>query len=90
MRNALPDREPSQFINSRQELARQVGESERQIQRYIRLTYLIPKIMKMVDEERMRLTPVVEISYLTEEEQYELFAVMELERRHHLYHRQTG
>ena len=80
VRNALPDRESSQLINSRQELARQVGESERQIQRYIRLTYLIPKIMKMVDQENIALTPAVEISYLTEEEQYELFAVMELEQ----------
>lgn len=80
VRNTLPDRESSQIINSRQELARQVGESERQIQRYIRLTYLIPKIIKMVDEERIALTPAVEISYLTEEEQYELFAVMELEQ----------
>ena len=80
VKNALSDRESSQLINSRQELARQVGESERQIQRYIRLTYLIPKIIKMVDEEKIALTPAVEISYLTEEEQYELFAVMELEQ----------
>ena len=80
VRNALPDRESSQLINSRQELARQVGESERQIQRYIRLTYLIPKIMKMVDEEKIALTPAVEISYLTEEEQHELSEVMEWEQ----------
>ncbi len=80
VRNILPDSESSQLINSRQELARQVGESERQIQRYIRLTYLIPKIMKMVDQEKIALTPAVEISYLTEDEQYELLAVMELEQ----------
>ena len=36
--------------------------------------------MKMVDEEKIALTPAVEISYLTEEEQYELFAIMELEQ----------
>ena len=44
-------------------------ESGRQVQRYIRLTYLIPELLKLVDEERIAFTPAVEISYLSEYEQ---------------------
>ena len=51
-----------------------------QIKRYIRLTYLIPKILQMVDEEKIAFTIAVELSYLTEEEQYELHAVMDMEQ----------
>lgn len=61
-------------------LAKQVGESVAQIKRYIRLTHLIPKILQMVDEEKIAFTIAVELSYLTEEEQYELHAVMDLEQ----------
>jgi ParB family transcriptional regulator, chromosome partitioning protein len=61
-------------------LARQVGESRNQIARYIRLTNLIPKILDMVDEEQIAFTIAVELSYLKEEEQYELHAVMDLEQ----------
>ena len=64
---------------SRRILADESGESERQIQRYVRLTHLIPKILDMVDEEKIVPTPAVELSFLTEEEQYELYAVMDLE-----------
>ena len=46
-----------------------VGESERQIQRYIRLTELIPELLDLVDERKMALRPAVELSYLTSEEQ---------------------
>ena len=61
-------------------LARQIGESRNQIARYIRLTNLIPKILDMVDEEKLAFRSSVELSYLTEEEQYELHAVIELEQ----------
>ncbi len=61
-------------------LARQVGESRNQIARYIRLTYLIPKILDMVDEGKVAFTVAVELSYLNEEEQYELHAVMDMEQ----------
>ena len=61
-------------------LARQVGESVAQIKRYIQLTHLIPKILQMVDEEKIAFTIAVELSYLAEEEQYELHAVMDLEQ----------
>lgn len=61
-------------------LARQIGESRNQIARYIRLTNLIPKILDMVDEDKLAFRSAVELSYLSEEEQYELHAVMELEQ----------
>lgn len=61
-------------------LARQVGESRNQIARYIRLTYLIPQILDMVDEGKIAFTVAVELSYLNEEEQYELHAVMDMEQ----------
>lgn len=68
------------MMNSNELLARQVGESVAQIKRYIRLTNLIPKILAMVDEGKIAFTIGVELSYLSEEEQYELHAVMDLEQ----------
>ena len=65
---------------SNEQLARMVGESVTQIKRYIRLTNLISKILEMVDREVLAIRSAVELSFLTEEEQYELHAVMELEQ----------
>lgn len=53
-------------------LAKQVGENRMTIHRYIRLTNLIPKVLDMVDEGKIAFTVAVELSYLTEEQQYEL------------------
>lgn len=50
-------------------IGQQLGESRDQVYRYIRLTYLIPELLKMVDEQRIAFTPAVEISYLPEREQ---------------------
>ena len=50
------------------------------IQRYIRLTNLIPKLLDMVDEGKIAFTIAVELSYLTEEQQYELYEVMDIEQ----------
>ena len=61
-------------------LAKQVGESVAQIKRYVRLTNLIPKILDMVDDGKIAFNIAVELSYLKEEEQYELHAVMDLEQ----------
>ena len=58
--------------NSRDELADATNDSARQIHRYIRLTYLIPELLKMVDEETIAFRPAVELSYLTEAEQRDL------------------
>lgn len=53
-------------------------ESGRQVQRYIRLTYLLPELLQMVDENKISLTPAVELSYLTEQEQRFLLEEMEI------------
>ena len=55
------------------------GESARQVQRYIRLTNLIPEILQMVDDGRIALTPAVELSYLNKWEQKDLLETMESE-----------
>ena len=54
-------------------------DSASQVKRYIRLTYLIPEILQMVDEKKIALTPAVELSYLTESEQRDLLDTMESE-----------
>ena len=60
-------------------IAEQTDESKTQIRRYIRLTKLIPDILKMVDEQRIAFSVGVELSYLTEYEQQDLFEAIELE-----------
>ena len=51
------------------------------VKRYIRLTYLIPELLELVDEKKIALTPAVELSYLTDEEQYSLLGSIEVEDR---------
>ena len=58
------------------EIGKRSGESRDQVFRYIRLTNLIPEILEMVDEERIALTPAVELSYLSEAEQHMLYTAM--------------
>lgn len=58
-------------------LAQSSGDSRNQIQRYIRLTNLIPEILQMVDDGKIALTPAVELSYLQPSEQETLFSVMD-------------
>ena len=58
-------------------MADQIGESERQIQRYIRLTYLIPELLEMVDQQKISFNPAVELSYLTPEEQQHVIEAMD-------------
>ena len=58
------------------EIAENASDSERQIKRYIRLTNLIPDILKLVDEGRIALTPAVELSYLNSHEQEVLNEIM--------------
>lgn len=60
-----------------EKLGKEVGESREQIRRYIRLTELVPEILQMVDERQIAFRPAVEISYLTEEQQYILLEAME-------------
>lgn len=62
---------------TRQKIAEELGESESTVQRYIRLTELIPDLLKLVDEERIAFTPAVDISYLPEDYQYVLLNIYE-------------
>ena len=64
-------------LRSDAELAEKVGESKNQIFRYIRLTELVPEILQMVDDRQIAFRPAVEISYLSEEQQYTLLEAME-------------
>ena len=57
---------------SNDELAEQVGDSHTQIQRYIRLTYLVPELQEFVDKGQMKMRPAVELSYLDEETQRDI------------------
>ena len=65
---------------SDQLMADQVGESRNQIQRFIRLTKLIPQLLDMVDEKKIAFNPAVELSYLKPQEQAELLDAMESEQ----------
>ncbi len=63
-------------LTSASEVSKEVGDSERQIFRFIRLTELVPEILQMVDERQIAFRPAVEISYLSEEQQYTLLEAM--------------
>ena len=77
-----PDLTSSQVatkLDSASSIGKSQGESRDQVFRYIRLTYLIPEILQMVDEKKIALTPAVELSYLTESQQRDLLETMESE-----------
>ena len=78
-RTDLTSPQVGQKLTSVEQLARQGADSRTQIQRFIRLTELIPPILQMVDEGRIALTPAVELSFLKKDEQENLFATMESE-----------
>ena len=61
-------------------VAEQAGESVKQLQRFIRLTELIPPLLDMVDERKIAFNPAVELSYLKPEEQVELLDAMDSEQ----------
>ncbi len=65
-----------QKLTSREKIAEKSGDSHEQVRRFIRLTELVPEILQMVDERRIAFRPAVEISYLTEEQQYTLLEAM--------------
>ena len=64
-------------LKSADVIGKDIGESGRQIQRYIRLTELIPKLIDMVDNKNLKFNPAVELSYITQEEQRLLLEVMD-------------
>lgn len=66
---------------AREKVAEDVGESREQIRRYIRLTKLIPPILDLVDKERIAFNPAVDLSYLTEDEQYVILNIYEYDEK---------
>lgn len=77
-KNSVPISQEFYKKVSRQILGEQVGESQDQIRRYIRLTELIKPILDMVDERKIALRPAVEISYLSKDIQYMLLDLMKM------------
>lgn len=78
-RTDLTSRPQGEKLNSVDKMSEDVSDSARQIHRYIRLTNLVPTILDMVDDGKIAMRPAVEISYLTEDQQYSLCDTMELE-----------
>ncbi len=74
---SAPEEQKLKNKTTREILAEETGESSSNIQRFIRLTELIPELLKLVDEEKMKLRPAVELSYLTKEEQQQVFDAIE-------------
>ena len=75
--NSVPTAQDFKGKTSREILGEEMGESQDQVRRYIRLTELIPELLQLVDDEKMKLRPAVEISYLTKSEQEYVFEAME-------------
>lgn len=81
MRHQGASRQVGTKLRTDELIAENSSDSARQIQRYIRLTQLIPQLLNMVDEQRIAFSVGVELSYLTEYEQEALFELIELEDR---------
>lgn len=78
-KNSVPVAQDLRGKTSRQLLGEQVGESQDQIRRYIRLTELIKPILDMVDDKKISLRPAVELSYLSQDQQEMLLDTMQLQ-----------
>ena len=78
-RTDLTSNQVGRKLESAAIIGEQSGDSQTQVRRYIRLTELIPEILQMVDEGKIALTPAVELSYLTKQEQRDLLETMESE-----------
>lgn len=64
-------------LEAADEVGKEIGESGRQIQRYIRLTYLLPQFLDMVDDKKLAFNPAVEISFLKPEQQRDVMEAMD-------------
>ena len=80
-RNDLTSGQVGTKLRTDKEISKNTEDSARQIQRYIRLTNLIPELLELVDEGKIALTPAVELSYLAEDQQYVLLDTIEEEER---------
>ena len=77
-RTDLTSSQVGKRLNTYEVIAEESGESRNQIHRYIRLTNLLPELLKYVDEGQISFTPAVELSYLNDIEQRDLLQAMEL------------
>ena len=80
LRSDLTSVQVGQKLNARAVIAKEAGESAVQVQRFIRLTNLIPALLDMVDNKKIAFNPAVELSYLTQEEQSQLVDTIESEQ----------
>lgn len=64
-------------LRADQEMAQESGVSRNQVQRYIRLTYLLPQLLDMVDDKKIGFNPAVELSFLTPEKQNDVLNAMD-------------
>ena len=76
-RTDLTSRPVGEKLFSVDKMSKDVSDSSRQIHRFIRLTELVPEILQMVDDRQIAFRPAVEISYLSEEQQYTLLEAMQ-------------
>ena len=79
-RTDLTSRQVGDKLKAADKVGEDVGESARQIQRYIRLTELIPPLLDMVDEHKIALNPAYELSFLKQDEQQLLLDAMDSEQ----------
>lgn len=79
-RNDLTSRQVVGKLETADLVGKESGDSGRQVQRYIRLTELIPELLSMVDEKKIAFNPAVELSYLKKEEQTDLLEAMDMEQ----------
>lgn len=79
-RNDLTSRQVVGKLETADLVGKESGDSGRQVQRYIRLTELIPELLSMVDEKKIAFNPAVELSYLKKEEQADLLEAMDMEQ----------
>ena len=79
-RNDLTSRQVVGKLETADIVGKEGGDSGRQVQRYIRLTHLIPELLSMVDEKKIAFNPAVELSFLKENEQADLLEAMDMEQ----------
>ena len=79
-RNDLTSRQVVGKLETADIVGKEGGDSGRQVQRFIRLTHLIPELLSMVDEKKIAFNPAVELSFLKDEEQAELLEAMDMEQ----------
>ena len=79
-RTDLTSSPPETKLRATEQIALDVGESRAQIDRFIRLTNLIPEMLDLVDDKKIAMRPAVEISYLTPEEQLNLADAIDAEQ----------